>query len=153
MPTPEELAAWNGAMIADFRANRGQITQGRLAGAAMLLMTSTGARTGLPRTAPLGYTRDGDRYVVVGSNNGRDTHPSWLANITTDPIVTVEVGAEAFRARATVTQGSERRRLLDAHISAVPRFADYERMTSRELPVIVLDRIDGAGTGSATSRG
>ena len=135
--TPGETA-WNDAIIADFRAHEGRITQGRLAGAVMLIMTSTGARTGLPRTVPLGYHRDGERYVLVGSNSGRDEQPEWLAN----PIVTVEVGTETFQARATVTGGSERRRLLDARIAAVPIFGDYERKANRELPVIVLERID-----------
>ena len=139
--TPEETA-WNDALIADFRAHDGQISQGRLAGAAMLVMTSTGAKTGLPRTVPLGYHRDGESYVLVGSNSGRDEQPEWLANLRKNPIVTVEVGTETFQARARVTGGSERRRLLDARIAAVPIFGDYERKAKRELPVIVLERID-----------
>jgi deazaflavin-dependent oxidoreductase (nitroreductase family) len=139
--TPEETA-WNDALVADFRAHGGQITQGRLAGALMLIMTSTGAKTGLPRTVPLGYHRDGESYVLVGSNSGRDEQPEWLANLRKNPIVTVEVGTETFQARATVTGGSERRRLLDARIAAIPMFGDYERKAKRELPVIVLERID-----------
>jgi deazaflavin-dependent oxidoreductase (nitroreductase family) len=139
--TPEETA-WNDALIADFRANGGKITQGRLAGAQMLVMTSTGARTGLPRTVPLGYHRDGESYVLVGSNSGREEQPAWLANLGKNPNVTVEVGTEKFQARARVTTGSERRRLLDARIAAVPIFGDYERKAKRELPVIVLERID-----------
>jgi deazaflavin-dependent oxidoreductase (nitroreductase family) len=139
--TPEETA-WNDALVADFRAHDGQITQGRLAGAMMLIMTSTGAKTGLPRTVPLGYHRDGESYVLVGSNSGRDEQPEWLANLRKNPIVTIEVGTETFQARARVTGGSERRRLLDARIAAVPIFGDYERKAKRELPVIVLERID-----------
>jgi len=139
--SPEETA-WNDAVVADFRAHDGRITQGPLAGAVMLIMTSTGAKTGLPRTVPLGYHRDGERYVLVGSNNGRDEQPEWLANLRKNPIVTLEVGTETFQARATVTGGSERRRLLDARIAAVPIFGDYERKAKRELPVIVLERID-----------
>ena len=139
--TPEETAG-NDALVADFRAHDGQITQGRLAGAAMLIMTSTGAKTGLPRTVPLGYHRDGESYVLVGSNFGRHEQPGWLANLTKNPIVTVEVGTETFQARATVTGGSERRRLLDARIAAIPIFGDYERKANRELPVIILKRID-----------
>jgi deazaflavin-dependent oxidoreductase (nitroreductase family) len=139
--TPGETT-WNDAVVADFRAHDGRITQGRLAGATMLIMTSTGAKTGLPRTVPLGYHRDGESYILVGSNNGRDEQPEWLANLRKNPIVTVEVGTETFQARATVTGGSERRRLLDARIAAVPIFGDYERKAKRELPVIVLERID-----------
>ncbi len=140
---PNDDAGWNATIIADFHAHEGQITEGRLAGSSLLLLTTTGARSGQPTVAPVGYTRDGDRYVIVGSNSGRDRHPAWLANIRTNPVVTVEVGTETFQARATVTSGDQRRRLLDAHIAAIPIFARYEQMTTRELPVIVLERIDG----------
>jgi deazaflavin-dependent oxidoreductase (nitroreductase family) len=139
MPGTEN--SWNDGIMADFHAHSGQITEGRLAGARLLLMTTTGAKTGLPRTAPVGYHLDGARYVVVGSNSGRDTQPAWLANVAKNPIVTVEVGTEKFQARATITSGAERRRLLDERIAAIPQFGVYETMTKRELPVLVLERI------------
>jgi deazaflavin-dependent oxidoreductase (nitroreductase family) len=139
--TPEE-AAWNEALITDFHAHAGQITLGRLAGASMLVMTYVGAKTGLARTCPLGYHRDGESYVLVGSNSGLPESPEWVANVAKNPIVTIEVGTEKFRARARVTEGAERRRLLDDRIAAVPIFGDYERRAGRELPVVVLDRID-----------
>ena len=104
-------------------------------------MTSIGAKSGLPRTTPVGYRRDGERYVIVGSNSGRAEHPAWLANILANPIVSLEVGQETLRARARVTKGAERRRLLDAYIAAIPIFGDYERKAARELPVVVLERI------------
>jgi deazaflavin-dependent oxidoreductase (nitroreductase family) len=132
---------WNETVIADFRANGGQITLGRLAGASMLLMTTTGAKTGEPRTAPVGYHREGDSYIVVGSNAGRDEQPAWLANIRKNPLVTVEVGTDKFQARARITEGAERRRLLDDRIAAVPMFGEYEKKTGRELPVLALDRV------------
>jgi deazaflavin-dependent oxidoreductase (nitroreductase family) len=141
MRSPEENS-WNDALMADFRSHAGQITQGRLAGSKMLLMTSIGARTGQPRICPLGYHRDGERYVIVGSNNGKDVQPSWLANVTKNPLVTVEVGTEKFQARATVTDGAERRRLLDDRIAAVPIFGEYEKKAHRDLPVVVLERLD-----------
>ena len=102
---------WNSSIEADFRAHGGQITEGPLKGASLLLLTSTGARSGLPRLAPVGYHLDSGRYIVVGSNSGRDEQPSWLANVVKDPVVTVEVGAEKFRARAWIAEGAERRRL------------------------------------------
>jgi len=145
MPVSEQEATWNQAMIADFRAHGGQITQGPLTGSALLLMTSTGAKSGLPRTTPIGYTRDGERYVLVGSNSGRDEQPAWVANVRANPVVEVEVGTETFGATAIIAEGSERRRLLDAHIAAIPIFGRYEQMTTRQLPVIVLSRIDGSG--------
>jgi deazaflavin-dependent oxidoreductase (nitroreductase family) len=132
---------WNETVIADFRANGGQITLGRLAGASMMLMTTTGAKTGEPRTAPVGYYREGDSYIVVGSNAGRDEQPAWLANIRKNPLVTVEVGTDKFQARARITEGAERRRLLDDRIAAVPMFGEYEKKTGRELPVLALDRV------------
>lgn len=136
-----ETNNWNETIIADFHAHGGQITLGRLAGASMLLMTTIGAKTGEPRTAPVGYHREADSYVVVGSNAGRDEQPAWLANVRKNPLVTVEVGTEKFEARARITEGAERRRLLDDRIAAVPQFGVYEKMTARELPVLVLDRV------------
>ena len=134
-------ASFNDLTIADFRAHGGQITTGRLAGSNLLLLTSNGARSGLTQTTPLGYTRDGAHYVVVGSNSGGPNQPGWLFNIGADPEVTVEVGTESFAARARVAIGAERQRLWDAHVAAIPHFATYETMTERELPVVVLERV------------
>jgi deazaflavin-dependent oxidoreductase (nitroreductase family) len=142
MATTAEENSWNESIMADFRAHGGQITEGRLKGAAVLLMTSIGARSGLPRIAPVAYHRDGSSYVIVGSNSGRDDQPTWLENIRRNPVVTVEVDNEKFQARARITEGTERRRLLDARIAAIPQFGEYEKMTTRELPVIRLDRIE-----------
>jgi deazaflavin-dependent oxidoreductase (nitroreductase family) len=142
---PDATNNWNESILADFRAHQGRITAGRLTGATLLLMTSTGARTGERRTAFLGYHMDGGRYIVVGSNQGRDVHPAWLENLRKDPIVTVEVGTETFPARATITEGAERRRLLDDRIAAVPQFGVYQQMTKRELPVVALERLDEPG--------
>jgi deazaflavin-dependent oxidoreductase (nitroreductase family) len=143
MPGPTN--SWNETILADFRAHAGQITDGRLKGASLLLLTTTGAKSGQPRTAFLGYHLDGGRYIVVGSNQGRDEHPAWLENVRKNPMVTVEVGTETFRARATITEGAERRRLLDARIAAVPQFGVYQGMTKRELPVVALERINEPG--------
>jgi deazaflavin-dependent oxidoreductase (nitroreductase family) len=141
MPIDDRETSWNASTIADFRAHDGAITIGPLAGSNILLMTSTGARTGQPHVAPLGYTRDGERYVVVGSNSGRPANPEWLRNIEAQPSVTVEVGTERFQAIATVAAGEGRRRLLDAHIAAIPIFGRYEQMAGRQLPVVTLTRV------------
>jgi len=141
MPRTPDEAAWNDRIMSDFHEHAGQITQGRLAGANLLLMTSIGAKSGEPRTSPLGYTRDGLRYVVVGSNSGLPDQPAWLANIRANPIVGVEVGVETFKARATITAGPERQRLWAAHVAAIPHFANYEKMTERELQVVALERL------------
>ncbi len=144
MPVSPATMTWNDAMIADFRASEGRITVGPMTGASLVLLTTTGAKSGLPRTTPLAYTRDGERYVIVGSNSGGPTHPAWLANLQADPEVTVEVGTETFRARAVVTSGAERRRLFDAHAAVMPGFAAYQKKTDRELAVVTLERIAGA---------
>ena len=142
---PDTANNWNESILADFRAHEGRITEGRLKGASLLLMTTTGVKTGQPRTVFLGYHLDAGRYIVVGSNQGRDDHPAWLENVRRNPIVTAEVGTETFQARATITEGAERRRLLDARIAAVPQFGVYQGMTKRELPVVALKRIDEPG--------
>ncbi len=141
MPIPPSEVDWNETHLADFRAHGGQITQGPLKGANVLLMTSTGARSGEPRVTPLGFTRDGDRWVVVGSNSGYAHDPAWVANLRADPQVIVEVGTEAFPALARITSGEERERLWTAHKTALPVFARYETMTDRELPVVTLERV------------
>ena len=140
MPVEQGELSWNASMIADFREHAGQITQGRLAGSNMLLLTTTGAKTGTARTIPLGYSRDGDTYIVVGSNSGKVDHPQWLANIAANPTVTVEVGTEKFRATATITTGAERERLWTIHTTAIPFFLEYEKKVERRLQVVALVR-------------
>ncbi|MGH2511976.1 MAG: nitroreductase/quinone reductase family protein [Candidatus Limnocylindrales bacterium] len=132
---------WNQSIIDDFHAHGGQITEGRLAGSNTLLMTSVGAKSGLPRTTPLGYSRDRAAYIVAGSNSGKDVAPKWLANVAADPIVTVEVGTETFKARATQQTGAERDRLWAIHTTAIPRFVQYEGMTERTIPVVTIERL------------
>ena len=140
MPLSAGETAWNQNHIADLRAHGGKITQGPLAGANLLLLHTIGARTGEPRISPLGYTRDGDRWIVVGSNSGYVEDPAWLANIRHDRNVTVEVGTETFAAIATITIGDERQRLWDAHTAAIPAFAAYESKVERQIQVVVLER-------------
>jgi deazaflavin-dependent oxidoreductase (nitroreductase family) len=132
---------WNDRIIEQFRSNGGQMTSGPFTGRSLLLLTTKGAKTEAERTSPLAYTRDGDRFVVVASKGGAPTHPAWFHNLRTHPEVTVEVGREKFRARATVPDDAERRRLYDQHAVTMPAFADYEKKTSRKIPVVVLERI------------
>lgn len=128
-------------LIDDFRANSGRVTSGPFVGRQLLLLTTHGARTGVERTTPLVYTRHGDRVVIVASKGGSDQHPHWYHNIVKHPIVTLEVGAETFQARATVAGTEERRRLYDAHADVFPGFRDYEKKTDRVIPVVILERI------------
>jgi deazaflavin-dependent oxidoreductase (nitroreductase family) len=131
---------FNEAVIEEFRANSGRITSGPFRGGSLLLLTTRGAKTGRERTHPLAYTRDGDKIFVIASKGGAPTNPDWYRNLRVNPRVVVEVGPERFAANARVTKGAERRRLYDLQASRMPGFREYERRTSREIPVIVLER-------------
>jgi deazaflavin-dependent oxidoreductase (nitroreductase family) len=133
--------SFNERVIDDFRAHQGQITSGPFTGRSLLLLTTRGAKTGDERTSPLAYSRDGDRFVVIASKGGAPTHPAWYHNLRTHPDVTVEIGPDKFRARAHVAGEPERRRLYDQHAAKMPAFAEYEKKTTRQIPVVVLQRI------------
>src|SRR5262245_6782809 len=136
-----DMAQFNRDLITQFRTNAGEIKEGVFKGAPVLLLTTTGARSGATHTTPLAYTRDGDRYVIIASKGGAPTNPAWYHNLVANPEPVIEVGPERFPVRATVTQGDERRRLYDAQAALMPGFAEYERKTTRQIPVVVLERI------------
>lgn len=135
-----DIREFNKTVIAEFRANGGQVG-GQFAGAPLLLLTTSGAKSGQPRTSPLVYITDGDRYVIVASKAGAPTNPDWFHNLLANPTVTVEVGAEQFQARAEVAAGAERERLYAAVASRLPQFEEYQRQTTRQIPVVVLTRL------------
>jgi deazaflavin-dependent oxidoreductase (nitroreductase family) len=130
----------NQRIAAEFRANGGKVAGWETK--PLLILTTTGAKSSLPREAPLCYVMDGDRYVLIASKGGSPTHPDWYHNLVANPIVKVEVGTETFSARASFPRGAERRRLYDAMAAVMPFFADYEQNTpQREIPVVLLERI------------
>jgi deazaflavin-dependent oxidoreductase (nitroreductase family) len=134
--------AFTQALIDDFRANGGTVAGGPLAGRQIVLLTTTGARTGLPRTCPLVYSMDGADHIVVASKGGAPVPPAWYLNLLADPVVTVEVAGEAFQARATVIGGGpDRDRLYARHAEVEPGFLEYESRTDRVIPVVRLARI------------
>ena len=137
-PSKRDWALSNRPVIEKFRkAGR------RSSGGAnpLLLLTTTGARTGRERVTPLNFSRDGDRYIVMASKGGSPTHPDWFHNLVAHPTVTVEADGERFTAHAKVSEGGERRRLLKIHSAAMPFFGAYERrVKKREIPVIALER-------------
>jgi deazaflavin-dependent oxidoreductase (nitroreductase family) len=135
----EDEKDWNAGVIEEFRANEGKVS-GQFEGAPMLLLTTTGAKTGLARTNPMMYLPDGDRWVVIASKAGADTHPDWFYNLSAHPEVTVEVGSEKFPAIATEVTGTERDELYAKQAGLYPGFAEYEQQTSRKIPVIRLAR-------------
>src|SRR5438270_7729075 len=120
-------------VIDQFRANGGQILRGPFAGRTLLLLTTTGARTGRSLTKPLGFTRDAERYVVIASKAGAPTNPAWYHNLVANTRVTVEVGGEQFEADASVPQGAERERLYAQQAAQIPVFAEYQRRTTRQI--------------------
>jgi deazaflavin-dependent oxidoreductase (nitroreductase family) len=134
-----EFRRFNENLINEFRGNGGKVS-GMFAGAPLLLLTTRGARSGQARVAPLAYTKDGDRYVIIASKGGAPSNPDWYHNVRANPEVTVEVGAESFPARATVAEGAERQRLFDQMAAQMPNFGEYQKNTARQLPVIVLTR-------------
>lgn len=129
-------------LIEEFRANRGK-SGGPMEGRPLLLLTTTGAKSGQLRTTPMMYIPDGDRLLVIASNAGAPIHPDWYRNLVAYPEVTVEVGNEIFEAIAIVTEGPERQRLWTRVVELYPFFADHQAKVTRQIPVIVLKRREG----------
>ncbi len=136
-----ELNEYNKQVIAEFRANEGKVG-GQMENMPVILLTMTGAKSGRTITKPLVYTTDEERIVVIASFAGAPHHPGWYHNLVAHPEVTLEIGTERFRARAEVTSGEERQRLFDAQAAQMPIFHDYQKKTSRQIPVVVFNRID-----------
>ena len=134
------IAEWNQSIIAEFHANEGR-AGGQFTGAPLLLLHTTGARSGQPRINPLAYTRDGDDLIIIASKGGAPTNPAWYYNIVAQPLVMIEVGTEQFQARATIVEEPERTRLYDQMAQAMPTFAEYQRNTPRKIPLVVLTRV------------
>ena len=118
-----------------------RLTGGRLAGSRVLLLTTTGRRTGLERTSPLMYLEEGDAYVVAASMGGAPRHPGWFHNLQANPSVTVQVGALATQRRARVIEGAERDELWQRFVTTQPRFEQYQEKTDRTIPVVALEPV------------
>jgi deazaflavin-dependent oxidoreductase (nitroreductase family) len=130
---------WNAQIIAEFRANDGRVG-GMFEGAPMVLLTTTGAKTGRERVNPLVALPEGDRLYVFASAGGSPKHPDWFHNLRANPDVAVEYGTERFPATAAVLGAQERARVFAAQIAARPQFARYQEATTREIPVVELVR-------------
>jgi deazaflavin-dependent oxidoreductase (nitroreductase family) len=134
-----ERTNWNAKIIEEFRANGGKVGGG-WAGRDLLLLTTTGAKSGQPHTNPVVFLRDGERLLIFGSKAGAPTHPDWYHNLVAHPVVMVEVGAERYEATATVLTGEERDQFYAKQAQVSPAFADYQKKTSRVIPVVALTR-------------
>jgi deazaflavin-dependent oxidoreductase (nitroreductase family) len=128
--------AWEEALIADVRANGGRPSQGPLKGHPIIVMYSTGAKTGERRRSLLTISTDGDAYVVAGTAGGSEHTPAWVANFEAHPDVEFEFGDQTFNGRAEVIrEGAERDRLWDQHVQQLPHFAGYPEQTGRVIPM------------------
>jgi deazaflavin-dependent oxidoreductase (nitroreductase family) len=130
---------FNAQVIAEFRANDGRVG-GPFAGATVLVLTTTGAKSGLERVNPVVARVDGDRIYVFASKAGAPTNPDWFHNLVAHPEVTVELGTERFAARAVVVDRVERDRIYAAQAEEFPNFAEYQESTDRVIPVVLLER-------------
>jgi F420H(2)-dependent quinone reductase len=133
------MTSWNErnkAVIEEFRANEGRVN----GWGSLMLLTTTGARTGQPRIAPLMLVTDGNRLLAVASKGGAPKHPDWYLNLLAHPQVTVEVGNEKFTTTARVLTGAEREQAFKRAVEVFPPYGQYQEKTAREIPVIALER-------------
>lgn len=134
------MSDWNEKIIAEFRANEGKVG-GNFEGAPLLLLHSTGARTGKERVNPIMYQAVGDSFAVFASKAGADTNPDWFHNLKANPEARIEVGTETLEVTARVLSDEERAPIWEEQKARYPGFADYEANTDRVIPVVMLDRV------------
>lgn len=136
------MTNWNDAIIQEFHSKAGKGV-GPF-GDQLMLLTTVGARSGKERTSPVMYHRDGEGYVVVASKAGAPDNPAWYSNLKANPVARVEVGTatctETFEVRAHEAEGEERERLFADRVAIAPGFGEYQRKTSRQIPVMILER-------------
>jgi len=133
------MSDFNQQIIEEFRSNRGKVG-GQFEGAPLLLLHTTGAKSGAERVNPVMYQQVGDDLAVFASKAGAPSNPDWYHNLVTNPRASVEVGEERYDVDSRVAEGQERNRIWEAQKSAYPGFADYERQTTRTIPVVILRR-------------
>jgi deazaflavin-dependent oxidoreductase (nitroreductase family) len=133
-----EIADYNAQIIEEFRSHGGQLG-GNFAGAPVLLLHSTGAKSGKERINPMMYQAVDDTYAVFASKAGAPTNPDWFHNLVANPDASIEVGTETVPVRARVATGTERDSIWQTQKERYPGFADYERQTDRVIPVVILE--------------
>lgn len=133
------MSDWNTAIIEEFRASGGKVG-GQFEGAPLLLLHTRGARSGQERVNPMMYRRVGDDLAVFASKAGAPTNPDWYHNLVANPSVTAEIGDQSLPFTARVAGDDERERIWSAQKADYPGFADYEKNTTRQIPVVILER-------------
>jgi deazaflavin-dependent oxidoreductase (nitroreductase family) len=136
----DPFAEINKQLLEEFRNNDGKLT-GQFAGAPIVIVNHTGAKSGKTFSTPLAYTKDGDKYVIIASMGGAPNNPSWYHNLVAHPEVTLELPAEKFKAKAVEVKGAARDRLFAAQAKLIPQFDEYQKKTSRRIPVFTLERV------------
>ena len=138
--TEDATNLFGDAHVQRYRETDGEVHHIWREGSTILLLTTKGRKTGEPRTTPLIYAQDGDRYVIVASKGGAPEHPGWYENLTKDPNVELQVKADVFPARARTAEGEERERLWRLANTVWKHYDEYQEQTDREIPVVVLER-------------
>lgn len=134
-----DVNAWNKANIAEFRANSGKVG-GIFKDATMLLLHTKGTKSGAERVNPLVYLPDGDNWVIIASKGGDPKHPDWYHNLIAQPNASIEVGTETIDVAAKVVTGPERDNLYAGQVARFASFGEYEKATTRKIPVFRLTR-------------
>jgi deazaflavin-dependent oxidoreductase (nitroreductase family) len=133
------MSDWNKNIVEEFRTNEGKVG-GPFEGATMLLLHHKGAKSGTERVNPLVYQALGDNFVIFASKGGAPTNPDWYHNIVAHPDIEVEVGNDTIPVRVRVAEGDEREGIWTKQKERMPGFAEYESKTSRQIPVVILER-------------
>ena len=134
-----DMQDFNTKIIEEFRSHGG-VVGGQFEGAPLLLLTTTGAKSGQARVTPVVYRAEGDRIFVFASKAGAPVNPDWFHNLKANPTVTVELGADEYQATAVELDRAERDRVYGEHAAANPGFAEYQANTDRVIPVVELVR-------------
>jgi deazaflavin-dependent oxidoreductase (nitroreductase family) len=140
VPDAETMKAFNKSIVDEFRANAGTVG-GPFEGATLLLLTSTGAKSGQPRLAPLAYLTIDQKMIIIGSKAGADTNPDWVHNLRANPRAHIEVGTEAYDVTARELPADERDEMYPKVVALAPGFGDYQSKTSRIIPLFELQRV------------
>jgi deazaflavin-dependent oxidoreductase (nitroreductase family) len=139
VPDAETMKAFNKSIVDEFRANAGTVG-GPFEGATLLLLTSTGAKSGQPRLAPLAYLTIDQKIIIIGSKAGADTNPDWVHNLRANPRARIEVGTEAYDVTARELPPDERDEVYPKIVAVAPGFGEYQAKTSRVIPLFELQR-------------
>jgi deazaflavin-dependent oxidoreductase (nitroreductase family) len=139
-PDAEMMKAFNKSIVDEFRTNGGKVG-GQFAGANLLLLTTTGAKSGQPRLAPLAYFTVDGKLIIIGSKAGADTNPDWVHNLRANPAAHIEVGADAYDVTTRELPTAERDEIFDKVVAAAPGFGEYQANTSRVIPLFELVRV------------